>query len=128
MSKNDRLAMVLSGVWLIIAVPVTEDITSGRSVFFEYYLIIGVLPVFLPWGVRWIRGDWSLDSPAPSTQSNVSKSDRVAIVLSGAWLLICYWLGGFLIAGVLPVFIAWGVRWIRGRWFSNSAVAVTEDE
>lgn len=65
--KTDRIALVLSGVWLILSWPVVDELISMRLGPSEY-LVVGVLPVFIAWGIRWIRGSWLPGEDSPSDE------------------------------------------------------------
>lgn len=61
---------------------------------------------------------------------NISKKQRIGIILSGAWLLVVLLVckaglervdAIYLIYGVLPVMVGWGVWWIlKGRATTNN--------
>lgn len=54
-SRKARIWFLVSFVWLIIqfVLAVSEESDSFRE-FVSYFFIVGLLPVILGWGLRWI--------------------------------------------------------------------------
>ncbi|MEX2163091.1 MAG: hypothetical protein WD823_02455 [Sulfuricaulis sp.] len=60
LSRGARIGLVVSAVWIIIIFTIAVSDATGYSrfkaeTFFGIFFIIGVLPVMVGWGIRWIR-------------------------------------------------------------------------
>ncbi len=55
MSKNARIGVLASIVWIAAAYFISEELTPYTNDTFMYFTIGGILPVVLAWGVLWVR-------------------------------------------------------------------------
>lgn len=57
LSKKARIGALISVVWLIIIFVVLINESRGDidEEFLSNFLIIGVLPILIGWGIRWIK-------------------------------------------------------------------------
>jgi hypothetical protein len=56
-SKKAKIGALISAVWLIIFFVVSINESRGNidEEFLSIFLIIGVLPILIGWGIRWIK-------------------------------------------------------------------------
>ena len=60
LSRKARIGLVISICWLLIILLIAVDEASGyhgggAGEFLSIFIIIGMLPVIIGWGVRWIK-------------------------------------------------------------------------
>ena len=61
-SKRERVLSVLSGIWLIVIFVIALDQSNGRlDNFFGIFLIVGLVPVLVIAGLKWIRNAPKVD-------------------------------------------------------------------
>ncbi len=118
-TKKQRIGIVLSVVWLLIALIPSNNITRNSMDFFITYFVFGILPTVICWGIWWIRQANRLET------MEITKKQRIGIVLSVVWLLIALipsnnitrnstdFFITYSIFGILPTVICWGIWWIR---------------
>jgi hypothetical protein len=57
LSKKEKIGILVSAVWIIIIFVASINNSNGRidEDFFTVFLIFGVLPLLIGWGIRWIK-------------------------------------------------------------------------
>lgn len=57
LSMKARLGAVLSAIWAVIVFVVAIQINNGYfdQDFLAIFLIFGLLPILIGWGIRWIK-------------------------------------------------------------------------
>ena len=57
LSMKARLGVVLSAIWAVIVFVVAIQINYGNfdQDFWAIFLIFGLLPILIGWGIRWIK-------------------------------------------------------------------------
>lgn len=78
LSKKKRIGILISAVWLIIIFIASINKSYGRidEDFFTVFLIFGVLPLLIGWGIRWIKQNGSEKKPSghPDTATSISSA------------------------------------------------------
>jgi hypothetical protein len=49
-----RIAVVISAVWIIAAIIIAIGISYRASTFLQWFLLIGMMPLVIGWGIWWI--------------------------------------------------------------------------
>ena len=117
LTRAARIGFLLSVCWLIAVIVFSINTADGfrsfdSSTFFSMFLVFGVLPITLGWGIRWIRRSNQAERKAhkpdgipkqfvAATSNQDKDGDGVGFTWWRVWAWLGLILGNLYIAGLL---------------------------